>query len=90
MGSQEINFSVLIKLTNFSVKVGESSGSIVGHDQFSVRVYDYVSLRLKLKFVKIQCKIITVRIIRLVQAIVAECDNSTNKKTVRKSNQATA
>lgn len=58
MGSHEIIFSVLTKysalFTNFSVKVGESLGSIVGHDQFSVRFYDYVSLRLKLKFVKIQ------------------------------------
>lgn len=66
MGSQEVIFSVLTKysalLTNFSVKVGESLGSIVGLDQFSVRVYEYVSLRLKLKLVKIQCKIITVRI----------------------------
>lgn len=94
MGSQEIIFSVITKylalLNNFSVKVGESLGSIVGHDQFSVRVYEYVPLRLKLKFVKIKCKIITVRIIRLVQAIVSECDNSMNKKTVRKTNQATA
>lgn len=88
MGSQEIICSVLTKnsalLTNFSVKVGESLGSIVGHDQFSVRVYEYESLRLRLKFVKIQCKIIRVRIIRLVQAIVSECDKSMNKKTERK------
>lgn len=87
MGSQEIIFSVLTKysalLTNFSVKVGESLGSIFGHDLFSVRVYEYVSLRLKLKFVKNQCKIITVRIISLVQAIVSECDISMNKKTIR-------
>lgn len=60
MGSQEIIFSVFTKysslLTNFTVKVGESLGGIVGHDQFSVRVYEYVSLRLKLKFVRFNAK----------------------------------
>lgn len=76
MGSHEIIFPVdysinqIISITHqFLGKVGESLGGIVGHDQFSVRVYEYISLRLKLKFVKIQCKIVTVRIIRLVQAI---------------------
>lgn len=27
-------------VTNFSVKAGESLGGIVGHDKFSVRVYE--------------------------------------------------